>query len=159
MYYGEAEIDGNQTIIIIRDGASFSLSPDIKVARKSKLELDESKNPLACKYGPLADIPQINPEGYQTLVNKLGGRLQGPTLMNNKPAELYSLKVEQTDNFPWNDFMIWLDKSSKLPIQVKYLEGTEQRTLEFMNVKTKMKVSPDKFAVPKDYKVIVFEWD
>ena len=160
MYYGEAVIGGSKSMIIIRDGYSISLSPDIKVAKKSQLEMIVSKNPLASKYGSLADIPQIDPLSYISTAKLLNARLQGPTMIeNNIRAELYTLKITEKTNFPWNDFMIWVDPKSKLPIKLKYSEGSEQRTLSFKNIEQSKKIEASRFEIPEGYKVIIFEWD
>ncbi|MFH1516093.1 MAG: hypothetical protein ABIG42_11630 [bacterium] len=160
MYYGEAEIGGSKSMIIIRDGYSISLSPDIKVAKKSRLEMNTSKNPLASKYGSLADIPQIDPGTYISTARMLNAQLQGPTMIeNNTKAELYTLKITEKTNFPWNDFMIWVDPATKLPIKLKYSEGTDNRTLTFKNIEQSKKIDQSRFEIPEGYKVIIFEWD
>ena len=160
MYYGEAVIDGNRSMIIIRDGFSYSLSPDIKVARKSKIELDEKKNPLAGKYGVLADIPQIDPVGYLSTIRRLNAKLQGPTMLtDNRRADIYTLAITDNSKFPWNNFMFWIDKETFLPIKITYSEGSDKRTLTFKNIQKGVKINPSKFEVPKGYKEIFFEWD
>ncbi len=160
MYYGEATIDGNKSMIIIRDGFSYSLSPDIKVARKSKIELDVKKNPLASKYGVLADIPQIDPVRYLSTIKSLNAKLQGPTMLDgNRRADIYTLTITQQNKFPWNNFKFWIDKETTLPIKITYSEGSAKRTLTFRNIQKGVKINPSKFAVPNGYKEIFFEWD
>jgi len=158
-YRGESDLGGNPTITIIADGYSYSLSPNIKVARKSKMELDEKKNPLASKYGALADIPQLDPVNYMAVVRRLGGQMQGPSEVDGKKADLYSLKITDAGNFPWNNFMVWIDKVTMLPIKVQYQEGSESRIIKFLKIEKNVKVDESKFKVPADYKLIEFEWD
>jgi outer membrane lipoprotein-sorting protein len=158
-YHGESQIDGNKTVIVILDGFSYSLSPDVKVARKSKLQLDTAKNPMASQYAPLADIAQLNPETYSALLKKFNSRLQGPAKIGDISTDLYSLKIPESEKFPWNNFSIWIDKKTQYPVQVTYFDGSEQRTLKIQNVKTGIKVESDKFKIPEDYKIITFEWD
>ena len=160
MYYGEATIDGNKSMIIIKDGFSYSLSPDIKVARKSKIEFDEKKNPLASKYGVLADIPQIDPVSYLATIKSLNAKLQGPTMLtDNRQADIYTLSITEQSKFPWNNFTFWIDKETLLPIKITYSEGSEKRTLTFRNIQKDVEIKPSKFAVPDGYKEIFFEWD
>ena len=160
MYYGETVIDGNRSMIIIRDGFSYSLSPDIKVARKSKIEMDEKKNPLASKYGVLADIPQIDPVVYLSTIRRLNAKLQGPKMLtDNRPADIYTLTIKDNPRFPWNNFTFWIDRETLLPKKITYNEGSEKRTLTFNNIKKGVKINPSKFKVPEGYKEIFFEWD
>ena len=158
-YRGESEVESNSSITIVADGFSYSLSPSIKVARKSKLVLDEKKNPLASKYGPLSDIPQIDPVNYLTTVRRLGAQLQGPADLNGKKSDLYTLKIQDNPNFPWNNYMFWFDKTSSLPLQIQYQEGSKVHTIKFLKIEKDSKIESDKFTVPKDYKLIEFEWD
>lgn len=160
MYFGEATIDGSKSMIIIRDGFSYSLSPDIKVARKSKIEYNEKNNPLASKYGVLADIPQIDPVSYLATIKRLNAKLQGPTMLpGNRSADIYTLTIKDAPKFPWNNFTFWIDKKTLLPIKITYSEGSDKRTLTFKNIKKGVKINQSKFAVPNGYKEIFFEWD
>lgn len=160
MYYGETVIGGNRSMIIIKNGFSYSLSPDIKVARKSKIELDEKKNPLAGKYGVLADIPQIDPASYLTTIKNLKAKSKGPKMLtDNRAAVVYSLLTNDSPKFPWNNFTFWIERDSSLPIKTTYTEGSEKRTLTFKNIETNVKIKPSRFDVPAGYKEIFFEWD
>ena len=160
MYFGESTLEKNSSMTIIRDGFSFSLSPDIKVARKSKIEMDETKNPLVSKYGPLADIPQIDPVKYVSLLNTLGAVKQGPTLLpDGRKAELYSLEIPPEAKFPWNNFVVWIDSTTQLPAVIDYSEGIAKRKITFKKIETAIKIDASKFEVPAGYKLIVFEWD
>ena len=159
-YYGETALENNSSMIIIKDGYSYSLSPEIKVARKSKLVLDEKKNPMAGKYAPLADIPQIDPAKYVSLINDLGARMQGPTtLPDGKRTQLYSLEIPDDTNFPWDKFMIWIDIDRQLPAIIEYSEKGKKRKLTFKKIETNKKIEESRFDVPDGYKLIVFEWD
>ena len=158
-YRGESEMDGNSSVTIVAGGYSYSLSPSIKVARKSKLVLDEKKNPLAGKYGPLADIPQIDPLNYLSTIRRLGAQQQGAAELNGKKADLYMLKIADASSFPWNNFMFWFDKTTTLPLQIQYQEGSKIHTIKFLKIDKNAKIDADKFTVPPDYKLIEFEWD
>jgi outer membrane lipoprotein-sorting protein len=160
MYYGESTLEKNSSLIIIRDGFSFSLSPDIKVARKSKLEMDQSKNPLASKYAPLGDIPQIDPVKYVSLLTTLGAVKQGPTMLpGGLKADMYSLEIPPEAKFPWNNFVVWIDSSTQLPVAIEYSEGNAKRKITFKKIETGIRVDSSKFEVPEGYKLITFEWD
>jgi outer membrane lipoprotein-sorting protein len=158
-YRGESDLGGSPTITIVADGFSYSLSPNIKVARKSKLVTDENKNPLMSKYSALADIPQLDPVNYVAVVRRLGGQIQGPTDLDGNKADLYSLKITDSPKFPWNNFMIWIDKVTLLPLKIQYQEGSEVRIIKFLKIEKNIKVDENKFKVPTDYKLIEFEWD
>lgn len=160
MYFGESTLETNSSMTIIKDGFSYSLSPDIKVARKSKIEMDASKNPLTSKYGPLADIPQIDPVKYVSLLNTLGAVKQGPTVLpDGRKTDMYSLDIPPEAKFPWNKFVIWIDSTTQLPAVIEFAEGNAKRKITFKKIDTGIKVNASKFEVPAGYKLIVFEWD
>ena len=85
--------------------------------------------------------------------------MQGPSEVDGKKADLYSLKITDAGNFPWNNFMVWIDKVTMFPIKVQYQEGSESRTIKFLKIEKNVKVDESKFKVPADYKLIEFEWD
>ena len=158
-YRGESDLNGNPTITIVAADSTYSLSPKIKVARKTKIVRDEKKNPLAGKYGPLADIPQLDPVNYLATVRRLGAAEQGGTELAGVKAQLYNLKIQGAPGFPWDNFMFWIDKSTMLPLQIQYKEGTIVRTIKFLKIEKGIKVDQSMFTVPGDYKLVEFEWD